>query len=93
MNKYLVVLGFHFPKKYTAKFEAFCKGVPKRRICLFNKHQNKLGNQTFDIKTNKWMKNKPYFSLYSCNPCQEWANKPIRLKTNHFLNICYTHYN
>ena len=68
-------------------------GVPKRRICLFNKHQNKLGNQTFDIKTNKWMKNKPYFYLYSCNPCQEWANKPIRLKTNHFLNICYTHYN
>ena len=36
-------------------------GVPKRRICLFNKHQNKLGNQTFDIKTNKWMKNELYF--------------------------------
>ena len=28
-------------------------GVPKRQICLFNKHQNKLRNQTLNIKQTK----------------------------------------
>ena len=37
---------YHFQK-------AFFKGVPKRQICLFNKHQNKLRNQTLNIKQTK----------------------------------------
>ena len=28
-------------------------GVPKRQICLLNKHQNKLRNQTLNIKQTK----------------------------------------
>ena len=52
-RSWFYVFDYQTKDSYYKQVSLYLWGVPKRRICLLNKHQNKLRNQTLNIKQTK----------------------------------------